>query len=528
MIRGAASPFAPQPFLRLQAMPHSDARVVDTEVATRPSIATAPDSIHALRAVPWLAVLAVTVWVAFIVATSTGQWGDHFEQRVWAHGLQWGYHKHPPLPTWMLAALIAGFGPATWSASLLAWACTLGTGFFTYRIAKILFGHSVAALALLLWGLQHAFSARAALFNHNTVMMLAISITAWAMLRALQKDRRAWLWWLATGAAAGLSILSKYQALVPLAGLLAAALMSGELSPRPARRGLLLAAAVASLIVLPHARWVLDDHFSSLAYATQQGQHMSSPESAFNVASFLAQQVRMLFPSLLLGGLLLALPGPRGTMQPAGSSEVARQRSWLFGLIALPFALTVLTGPLFGMHLQNHWGYQATQFASLWLAWRLRPYTLRAGAAWITAAVLVHAVFISAAAFSSHPQGDGKRHDRHYPAQALSDAVLQDWRDDTLCPLEIVVGPTFEAGLVSVYSGGRAKVLEDGDFTKSPWLSRADLERNGAVYVARELDALPTKGVTTIGFMDVPRISSDADNRVYWAIAPPERCAVTP
>lgn len=496
----------------------------------RPVAAIAFDSPRVTRMVPWLAILVATVWVGFIVATSTGQWGDHFEQFVWAHSLQWGYYKHPPLPTWMLAAVIGVLGPATWSAQLLALACTLGTGFFSWRIAKILFGDSVAALALLLWGLQHAFSARAALFNHNTVMMLAISITAWATLRALQKDSRARLWWLAVGVAAGLAILSKYQALVPLAGILVAATWSGDLGQRQARRGLLLALATALLIVAPHAFWILDDHFTTLAYATQQGQHMSSPDRAWNVVGFLAQQLRMLFPSLLLCGLLVLLPGPRRPLQDAGtgSGPVARQRRWLFGLIVVPLTLTVLTGPLFGLHLQNHWGYQTTQFVSLWLAWRLRPHMVVAGVAWIATALLVHGVFISAAAFSGHPQSEGKRHDLHYPAQSLADAVARDWRDDSLCPLKIVVGPTFEAGMVSVYSGGQAIVLEDGDFTRSPWLSPADLERDGAVYISRTPDGLPSKGVATLDSMDVPRISGAKDNRVYWAIAPPEHCAGTP
>jgi 4-amino-4-deoxy-L-arabinose transferase-like glycosyltransferase len=509
-------------------MSQSSTRVIDGKVLLALPTPAAADASFVTRAVPWLALLVVAGWAAFLVGTSSGQWGDHFEQFVWAHGLDWGYHKHPPLPTWLLAALTGAIGPAVWSAEVLAVACILGTAFFTYRIARMLLGNAAATLALLLWGLQHAFSARAVLFNHNTVLMLMTSVTAWALLHALRNERRAPLWWVAAGAAAGLSLLAKYQGVVPLMGLLVAMLLSGELATRSARRGLLLAAATALLIVAPHLLWVLDDHFAAIAYAAQQGQSMNSSERAMNVASFLAQQLRMLFPALLLCGLLLMLGRRRGDAAPAEGPPLARQRSWLFGLIGLPLALTVLTAPLFGMHLQNHWGYQATQFASLWLAWRLRPHVRAAGPSWIVAALLVHAAFLGAAALSQAPEVNGKRHDRHYPAQALADAVRQDWRDASLCPLGIVAGPTFEAGIVSVYNGGRSKVLEDGDFSKSPWISRADLERSGAVYVATELAELPSKGVTTIGYLDVPRLSADTENRVYWAIVPPETCSFEP
>jgi 4-amino-4-deoxy-L-arabinose transferase-like glycosyltransferase len=509
-------------------MTHGSAPVVDGELLLEASEAAAASSSIVARAVPWLAVLIVAGWATFVVGTSSGQWGDHFEQFVWAQSLQWGYHKHPPLPTWLLAALTGAVGPAVWSAEALAVACTLGTAFFTYRIARMLLGNAAATLALLLWGLQHAFSARAVLFNHNTVLMLMTSITTWALLHAVRNDRRAALWWLATGAAAGLSILAKYQALVPLAGLLVALLVSGDLATRPARRGLVLAAAVAVLVVSPHLRWLLDDHFTAIAYAAQEGQSLNSSERAMSMASFLAQQLRMLFPSLLLCGLLLILRGPRGGARQAEGRQLARQRSWLFGLVGLPLALTVLTAPLLGLQLQNHWGYQATQFASLWLAWRLRPHAVAAGASWIVAALLVHFAFLSAAALSDPPPVNGKRHDRHYPAQALADAVLQDWRDDTQCPLAVVVGPSFEAGIVSVYSGGRAKVLEDGDFAKSPWLGPADLGKHGAIYITKELAHLPSKGVTKIGFYDAPPLSLATENRVYWAIVPPQTCASGP
>ena len=143
-------------------MPQSESSIVVEEVISLPSTEVAHDATVVVRTAPTLALLIVIVWVGVILATSSGQWGDHFEHFTWAHSLAWSYHKHPPLPIWVLGRLITALGPAVWSAQLLALLCTLGTAFFTHRVARILFGDAVAALGLLLWELRHAPRTKAA------------------------------------------------------------------------------------------------------------------------------------------------------------------------------------------------------------------------------------------------------------------------------------------------------------------------------------------------------------------------------
>jgi hypothetical protein len=116
--------------------------------------------------------------------------------------------------------------------------------------------------------------------------------------------------------------------------------------------------------------------------------------------------------------------------------------------------------------------------------------------------------------------GSEGRQDSRYPAQQLADAIRHDWQDDTPCPLAFVVGPPFEAGLVSVYNGGTAAVLEDGDFDKSPWISPSELKRMGAVYLAAKPSELPSHGVTRIDSLDVS-VAFPVQTRVYWAVMPP-------
>ncbi len=475
----------------------------------------------------WMSLALVGLWVALGADVNNAQWGDHFEQFVWAHSFEWGYYKHPPLPTWMLAAAIAIFGPWPYWTYALAGLCTAGTAFFTYRVAQRLIGDKPAALAILLWGLQQAFSARAQLFNHNTVMMLAISGTAWCVLRALDSSRRAW--WIAAGVGAGLAMLSKYQSVVPLAGIGVALLLTGELARHSTRRGALMAIGVAAPVFAPHLLWMLQHDFSTLRYAAQEGRPLSWAARGLSVTVFLGQQIRLLFPAMLFAGVLWLLPGLRTHSHAATATDDDQaqwRRAWFAGLIVFPLVVTVLVCPAFGLDLKNHWGYQCLQFFSLWLAWRLQHLARRGAVVLATLALLVQSVFMTVCA---EPEWTGQRDpdrraDGQYPARQLAAAVQRDWQAITSCPLTVVVGPSFEAGMVSVYSHAPPKVLEDGDFAKSPWVQPDELSHRGAVYVATDPNRLPVQGVALLNSMNVAAAARASASRIYWAIVPPRSC----
>ena len=486
-----------------------------------------------------LALAWVAAWVFVPAGVNPGQWGDNFEQYVWSHSLEWGYHKHPPLPTWLLGGLIALFGPSPYWAYVLAALCTGGTAFFTYRLACRLLPEPVVGLAMLAWGLQQAFSMRAQVYNHNTVMMLAISAAAWAVMQAVQSRQRRW--WVLAGVAAAAGMLSKYQAVVPLAGLVLGLLLTAELARRDVQRGLLLAVVVALLGFAPHLAWMVQHDFATLRYASQGAHVMAWSERGLSVLSFLAQQVRLLLPALLFAGLLYLLPGLRlrrvqGEMPATrvatpdwdDSPEQQRwRRAWFVALIAFPLVITLLTCPAFGLKLQNHWGFQCLQFVSLWGAWRLRRLAQRPTAVVVAVAVGVQLVALAwwGVAQASDKGDAGRRLDPSYPARALAAAVERDWARMSACPLKIVVGPQFEAGMISTYIAKPPVVLEGGDHRKSPWVRADDLARQGAVYVATDPADLPEHGM----MIDSMAISGRSGaGRIYWAVVPPVHCLDAP
>jgi hypothetical protein len=169
---------------------------------------------------------------------------------------------------------------------------------------------------------------------------------------------------------------------------------------------------------------------------------------------------------------------------------------------------------------RSRWGYQCLQFVALWLAWRLRRAAGAGTAVLAALALAMQALSLAVNAsppWVSRPNTD-HRVDTSYPAQQLADAVAADWHAVTLSPLDFVIGPTFEAGMVSVYMRQPPSVLESGDYRKSPWIRPEDVECRGAVHVATMAADLPGSAVL------VNSLDAGARHRIYWAVVPPGLC----
>jgi len=481
-----------------------------------------------LRIAPWAAAISVMLWALWAVAFNTAQFGDNLEQFNWSHSLEWGYYKHPPMPTWLLGSAIHLFGHSRWWAIVLAAACALGTAVLTGSIAKQLLGARAAAAVLLLWSLQLCFSARVQLYNHNTVLVLFIAATVWCALRT---QRGGAGWWIATGACAGAALLSKYQALVPLGGLLLALAWSGRLRTPAQRTGLALAVLVALMMFAPHVTWVANHDFTTLRYASESFDPEGPEHRLMVLLSFIANQVRMVFPALaaalicwLLARRQRGSAAPVAPQAPAGL-PLREVRIWLFGLIWGPFLALVVLDLAGGVTLRNHWGVQTMQFVTLWMAWRWQRFLVGDLRRLIVVAFVVQCMGLG---FYAVQQRDPdailstRRMDTVYPAQRMADAAMKVWRDTTSCPLRYVAGPSFQAGLVSLYSGGTAAVFEGA--TESPWIDPLDMRRLGALYVVEGEQALPHGIAPALRFSLAPDEKTGRKARsITIGVQPPEQ-----
>src|SRR6476619_3444446 len=107
------------------------------------------------HAAPLCAALIAVAWVVFMTQLNPAQFADSIEQYNWAHSLEWGYWKHPPLTTWLMRAVIFVVGASHWTSYVAAALCNVATIWFMWGLSLRLMPRAAAAFAILLLPLHH-------------------------------------------------------------------------------------------------------------------------------------------------------------------------------------------------------------------------------------------------------------------------------------------------------------------------------------------------------------------------------------
>ena len=186
-------------------------------------------------------------WLWHLSGASLTAPQDNLEQLLWTHYLQWGYYKHPPLPTWLLwpaVQLAASPSGHIWASYVVGASVSLLAVFVFWHLLAHLRGRPYAFVAVLAALCITYYNGRLYYYNHNTVLMLAVCLSAWACWRAV--EARSLLWWAALGMALGLGALSKYHIAISVICVLVFFISQGAWRVAVHRQGLLLAGAVCA------------------------------------------------------------------------------------------------------------------------------------------------------------------------------------------------------------------------------------------------------------------------------------------
>ena len=103
---------------------------------------------------------------------------DNIEQLDWVRSLQWGYYKHPPLPTALLWPWVQLFGLNGWVTYVLGTVVTLLALGLLWQMLRDMAGSRLATLALLAVLCITFYAGRLYYYNHNTVLLLGTVASA--------------------------------------------------------------------------------------------------------------------------------------------------------------------------------------------------------------------------------------------------------------------------------------------------------------------------------------------------------------
>jgi len=469
------------------------------------------------RGVAALLVVFALLWGGHLAWVANVAPIDNLEQLVWSRGLEWGYYKHPPLPTWLLAAATTVLGWRESTSYLLGAATTLGALAVFWWLARRLRGSVHAFVALLATLCVTFYNGRLIYYNHNVLLLLWVCASAAATWVALQ--RRSLPAWALLGVCLGLGGLSKYQM------VLAAACVLGCWLERRAWRdpvqvaGLLLAGGLSFMMFSPHLAWFVKNGAQPMAYALE-----SSLAKGTDVTQAPWWLVDQLLNRALPAWLLLAVAAwsTRGAPPRTEPGDAPGRRFLLiWGL--LPMAIMLLMGLLGRVELQLHWSAPFLPWVVLAVMelWRPRAgwSAARAAPVW-TAFVLLQALLLAHSLLTS-PVGLARfrgdpPHWRHFPADALAAAVAPAASVLPGGRAHLVMGPYAEAGALALRLPGQplVRMYVDHRYQYSPWVPYGMDARCGAVEVIRTDERLPVppSDATPLG---------EAWPNVYWRVLLP-------
>ena len=434
----------------------------------------------------WLLVLAlcagqVLLWSLAFGLSYKAPEIDSAEQFVWSFSLENGYWKHPPMPSWIMHALLQVFGPSVVLPFVATQICTVTALALTWRLGCEFMSPRRSLIAMALTSLVAYHNIGADSFNHSTAL-LPFQI-AMVTLFYFATRRGTWTLWAATGLLAGLAMLVKYVALMPIAGMLLYFLLDRQLHQRRALLGLALAAAVLAMVLLPHALWLGETDYLPFRYARSMSLPLELLPRLQNLGGFVMVQALRLLPMLL--GLAYVL---RGAMtKPVMTVHTARgERDRLFLWVAAtaPLALTVAFAVASGTGLHARWGSNLFLLAGL-AAMTLvnRVDTARMLRRTLGTVIGVH-LFLSVGMTLGKTVVADHFHWRtraNFPGPLLASKASEVWKAHSSAPLRIVVSDIWLGGNIIANSPNRIAVLIDGHLFKSPWVPEQAVRDCGAL-----------------------------------------------
>ena len=253
----------------------------------------------------WLRIAWWGVWLLALYRLAVILFGDiplDVEEAYyfsWTRHLEAGYFSKPPLLTWVLAAVTSLLGDSPAAIKSVAVIFYSATALVVYALGARLYDARTGAWAALVFQSLPIVGVLSLFTSTDAPLMLFWALTLYGFIRAAEEDSLSW--WLFTGVAAGLGLLSKYTI-----GALAAGLLLGVLA-EPGWRRLLgsprlwLGLAVAGVLWAPNLLWLAQHDFVTLGHTRHITVGTPPAGEWGNLGEFLLGQVGAFGPLMALG-----------------------------------------------------------------------------------------------------------------------------------------------------------------------------------------------------------------------------------
>lgn len=438
----------------------------------------------------------LAAWTLLVGLLPLSMYKDSVEEVVWSHTWQWGYYKHPPLPSILMAGLKHLFGGSSmWLTIFAAQGCNVIALIYVWLLAKQVLPNRLAIVAVLITSLIGYHNFRAVVFDHNTVSLPVTAATWYYFYRAMRQPERT-LGWVILGIAAGLAMLTKYSAILVLASIFVAVIWQGRWSNFALIRGLLVSILAFSVVIYPNVIWLINHDWQPFTYLTYE---LNIPESRLTIfRQFMGGQVFRLW-YVFVAIWLLSRKSPSKQMIADSPEFHNRTSDWHFLLIILwtPLVLALLPLLINGSFLSRNWVSAFFLPAGIVLVKCLfnqhdeKQLLKNTWAVTWSIQCVVLFIFLVVSVFYPAVSGDIVR--TNFPAQQFAKKATRVWQEHQQQPLRIVIADTWLGGNVLLHTRPEPTLLMDNNTAISPWVHRQDIASCGALVLTELAEKdLPT------------------------------------
>jgi hypothetical protein len=470
-----------------------------------------------------LCVSQLVVWTLIPALFTTSPPLDVAEMLAWGQEWKIGHHKHPPLPAWLSELSYQVFGSPIFGPALMSQLCIVITFVLVFAMGQQLLGTTRALLGTCLLTGQFYFSWSSPEFNHNVVQM-PIWAAIFYLFSQVWRNPERFVPWVIMGVVAGLGLYAKYSVLVLYLVIAIWVVADRRLRGMLLRPGPWVGGVLALVIAMPHLMWVVEADFIPLDYAQTRSQNEASFWSAPNfLLAQLLGHLPMLIP-LTMGGLFLSAAGQN--RQERSESISSGAMHFLAIATFAPALLTAVLALLTGSGLKDMWGMPMFVTSGLFVVAVLdtRIDRKRHGQLLIGCFLLLAIVPLAYALNGPVRYIMDKNPSRtDWPMQVVTTKAVDAWHKETGLPLKIVGGDFWLAVLVSAGSKQRPHVLLDKAGVYSPWITPADIRRDGILllYFEHQQPEIPDGfTISAQGKFDIGWTSTRRRDILYGVIKP--------
>lgn len=446
-----------------------------------------PDYPSARHTLLYILAFCLVWWGIFAATRHYLDGADMVENYAWGMEWQWGTNKHPPLFGWITAAWFRLFPVGDNAYYLLNQAnLAIALGLLALAMKRLLSWDAVLVAVVLTTLGTHFGPDSGFKYNANTALLPFVAGLVWSLLHALEQGRARGF--VLAGVFAAAALLTKYYALVLIAAIGLAILISLRPPLIPLLKGTVIASATALLLVTPHIVWSIRHGWPSLHYMHEAHEVLGAADGAKAYGVALVGVLGFSSVALLAwGASLVRLP-------TVPLDQAPRTPRLGLSILSISVALTLLAALAQGISPVSSWLIPALLF----LGWALVDLTpARFDNGWLArriyrAGLIYLLVTLVAAAIWD-------RQYRTYPAQpayALPQRIAEDttrlYHEAYAEPIEYAAGTFPLPYILSFYSpdhphGLYGFDLAGPDLTQSPWIDARALESGNRIAVCGTL-----------------------------------------